>query len=122
MLQASSTHRDAQERRAIACTDCVTRRATSKMKFQIYTICFYNPFFFFFSFKEIICSREFSKNFHLITENRKLRQSFKLKFKLTLEILLSNSRNGKEILDRKSGQRNRRYIFFIRTFFSVRKL
>lgn len=117
VLQASSTHRDAQERRAIACTDCVTRRATSKMKFQIYTICFYNPFFFFFSFKEIICSREFSKNFHLITGNATI-----AKFKLTLEILLSNGRNGKEILDRKSGQRNRRYIFFIRTFFSVRKL
>lgn len=107
VLQASSTHRDAQERRAIACTDCVTRRATSKMKFQIYTICFYNPFFFFFSFKEIICSREFSKNFHLITGNATI-----AKFKLTLEILLSNSRNGKEIFRQEIRSKEQKIYFF----------
>lgn len=119
MLQASSTHRDAQERRAIACTDCVTRRATSKMKFQICTICFYNPFFFlsFFPLRKIR-SREFSRNFHLIKRGNRKR----VQLKYSVEILLSNGRNGKEFLDRKSGQRNRRYIFFIRTFFPVRKL
>lgn len=30
----------------------------------------------------------------------------------SFEILLSNVRNGKKFLGRKSGQRNRRYIFF----------